>query len=325
MGRAARKLKVGVTGANSDLGRLLLPRLAADPRVGELVVFDVAKPAYEPAKPGGGVKATFRRVDLTKVGSEAAVSQAFEQEQPQVVYHLAFAGSRVHRADIAHELEVMGSMQVLAACARVRPERIVLASLTALYGARPTSPAMVGEDAPLAGCAGSRFINDKVEVERQFAAFRTANPEVATVVLRFAPLVGPTSDNPVTRWLKTRIIPTFLGHDPLWQALHENDAAEALQRAMVCPPGVYNVAADGVMPLSGVVRQAGGRILPLPAPLLRTVVSALESVGRTSVPDALLDYLQYSLVADASRAPSALGFLPRYSMAEALSSLQEAA
>src|SRR2546425_97520 len=53
MTRAARKLKVGVTGANSDLGRLLLPRLAADPRVEELVVFDLAKPE--------GVKATFRR------------------------------------------------------------------------------------------------------------------------------------------------------------------------------------------------------------------------------------------------------------------------
>ncbi len=311
---------MGVTGANSDLGRLLLPRLAADPRVGELVVFDVAKPEYQAPK---GFKATFRRVDLTKVGSDADVSQAFEQEQPQAVYHLAFAGTRVHRADIAHELEVMGSMHVLAAAARTKPERLVLASMTALYGARAQAPAILSEDGPLTGCPGSRFINDKVEVERQFAAFREANSEVETVILRFAPLVGPTSDNPVTRWLRTGLIPTMMGYDPLWQALHENDAAEALQRALVCPPGVYNVAADGVMPLSGVIRQAGARGLPLPGPVLRTVVSALESVGRTSVPDALLDYLRYSLVADASRAPAALGFLPRYSMAEALSSLQE--
>jgi UDP-glucose 4-epimerase len=314
MPRAARKLKVGVTGANSDLGRLLLPRLVGDPRVGELVVFDVAKPE--------GIKAGFRRVDLTRVDSDVAT--AFEHERPQVVYHLAFAGTRVHRADIAHELEVMGSMQVLAAAGRVGLERLILASTTVLYGARPQSPALLDEEAHLAGCPGSRFINDKVEVERQFAEFIAANPAVATVVLRFAPLVGPTSDNPITRWLRTRVIPTLLGHDPLWQALHENDAAEALQRALVCPPGVYNLAADGVMPLSGVIRHAGGTALPLPGPLLRAVANALESVGRTSVPDALLDYLQYSLVADSSRAPSALGFLPRYSMAEALSSLQEA-
>jgi len=310
---------VGVTGANSDLGRLLLPRLASDPRVGELVVFDVAKPELQTA---GGIKTTFRRVDLAKVDSD--VSHVFEQEQPQAIYHLAFAGTRVHRADIAHELEVMGSMQVLAAAARCRPERLVCASMTALYGARAQSPAVLTEKDPLMGCAGSRFINDKVEVERQFAAFRENNPEVETVVLRFAPLVGPTSDNPVTRWLRTGLIPTMMGYDPLWQALHENDAAEALQRALVCPPGVYNVAADGVMPLSGLIRQAGARGVPLPGPVLRTVVSALESVGRTTVPDALLDYLQYSLVADASTAPRALGFLPRYSMAEALSSLQEA-
>ncbi|MBL8950018.1 MAG: NAD-dependent epimerase/dehydratase family protein [Myxococcaceae bacterium] len=316
MSRAARKLKVGVTGANSDLGRLLIPRLAADPRVGELVVFDVAKPE--------GVKATFRRVDLTKVGRDADVSHAFEQEQPEVVYHLAFAGTRVHRADIAHELEVMGSMHVLTAAARAKPERLVVASMTAVYGARAQAPAVLTEDDALHGCPGSRFINDKVEVERQFSAFRDANPRIETVVLRFAPLVGPTSDNPVTRWLRTGVIPTLMGYDPLWQAIHENDAAEALQRALVCPAGVYNVAADGVMPLSGLIRQAGSRGVPLPGPVLRTVVSALESVGRTSVPDALLDYLRYSLVADVSRAPAALGFLPRYSMAEALSSLQEA-
>jgi UDP-glucose 4-epimerase len=316
MPRAARKLKVGVTGANSDLGRLLLPRLAADPRVGKLVVFDVAKPE--------GIRADFRRVDLTKIGSEADMATAFDEEKPQVLYHLAFAGSRVHRADIAHELEVMGSMHVLAAAARTGLERLVLASLTALYGARPTAAAVLTEDAPLSGCAGSRFINDKIEVERQFASFRTRHPDVATVVLRFAPLVGPTSDNPVTRWLRTRTIPTLLGYDPLWQALHENDAAEALQRALVCESGVYNVAADGVMPLSGVVRHAGGRAVPMPAPVLKGVVRALESLGRASVPDALLDYLQFSLVADASRAAAALGFLPRYSMAEAVSSLQEA-
>jgi UDP-glucose 4-epimerase len=316
MPRAARKLKVGVTGGNSDLGRLLLPRLAADPRVGQLVVFDVAKPE--------GVRADFRRVDLTKVGSDADVSAALEDEKPQVLYHLAFAGSRVHRADIAHELEVMGSMHVLAAVARVGLERLVLGSMTALYGARPYAAAVLSEDAPLTGCHGSRFINDKVEVEHQVASFRKLHPEVAVVVLRFAPLVGPTSDNPLTRLLRTRTIPTLLGFDPLWQALHENDAAEALQRALVCESGIYNLAADGVMPLSGVVRQSGGRAVPMPGPVLKGVVRALESLGRASVPDALLDYFQYSLVADASRAAAALGFLPRYSMEEALSSLQEA-
>ena len=307
---------MGVTGANSDLGRLLLPRLAADPRVEELVVYDLAKPE--------GVKIDFRRVDLTRVGSEADFAGALDATKPEVLYHLAFAGSRVHRADIAHELEVMGSMHVLAAAAKVGLERLVLASSTALYGARPQAPAVLAEGSTLAGCPGSRFINDKVEVEKQFAQFRDRHPKISVVVLRFAHLVGPTSDNPVTRWLRTRIIPTLLGYDPLWQALHENDAAEALQRALNCPSGIYNLAAAGVMPLSNVIRSSGGHVVPMPAPVLKGIVRALEGVGKTSVPDALLDYLQYNLVADASRAAGALGFLPRYSMAEAVSSLQEA-
>jgi UDP-glucose 4-epimerase len=196
-----------------------------------------------------------------------------------------------------------------------------LPSSTALYGARPTTPARCREEEPLGGCPGSRFINDKIEVERQFGQFALQHPSIDVVVLRLAPVVGPTSDNPVTRLLRTRLIPSLMGWDPLWQALHENDAAEALQRALVCPRGTYNVAAPGVMPWSSMVKQAGGRVVPMPASLLQIVTSALESVGRTSVPHPLVAYLKYSLVADAECAAAALGFLPRYSMAEALSSL----
>src|SRR5262245_16477328 len=99
MPRAARKLKVGITGATSDLGKLLVPLLAADPRVHELVVFDLAKPDFGP-----NVRTTFRRVDLSRIGAEGDFGAAFEKERPKVLYHLALVGSRVHRADIAHEL-----------------------------------------------------------------------------------------------------------------------------------------------------------------------------------------------------------------------------
>ena len=103
----------------------------------------------------------------------------------------------------------------------------------------------------LAGCLGSRFVNDKVEVENQLAAFTSAHPETHVVVLRFAPIVGPTSDNPVTRWLRTRLVPTLLGFDPLWQVVHEDDAADALHAALFAEapsllPGVEALAGDGV-------------------------------------------------------------------------------
>ncbi len=311
-------LVVGITGATGDMGRLLLPRLAEDPRVSKVIALDIAAP--DPMK-----KVEFRKVDLTRPGTGNELSQALSDTGVQVLYHLAFISSRVRSAAFAHELEVIGSMHVLAAAGALGIERLIFPSLTALYGARPNAPALMTEATHLAGCRGSRFVNDKVEVEQQLKAFTAANPQTKVVVLRFAPIVGPTSDNPITRWLKTRVVPTLLGFDPLWQVLHEDDAADALHSALRCEAsGTFNVAADGVLPLSAVVKLSGGRALPLPRQLLLRAFEALEALGAPTALPPLIDYLNYSWVTDGSRAARELQFLPRWHATDAVAAVRGA-
>ena len=107
-------MRVGVTGVSSDLGRGLLPRLEADPLVDSIVAFDVARPAELTPK------CSFVRVDLTRPGMEADLTRAFREQRLDVLFHLAFVNSRVHGAAFAHELEVIGSMHVLAAAQKPR-------------------------------------------------------------------------------------------------------------------------------------------------------------------------------------------------------------
>ena len=66
------------------------------------------------------------------------------------------------------------------------------------------------------------------------------------------------------------IVPTSLGFDPRLQLLHEADAVEVLRLATRgdAPPGVVNVAGDGVVLLSQAVRRAGRVRLPVPAPAM---------------------------------------------------------
>ncbi|MFY0576044.1 NAD-dependent epimerase/dehydratase family protein [Cystobacter fuscus] len=91
---------------------------------------------------------------------------------------------------------MIGTMNVLSAVGRARVPRLIVPSLTALYGARASHPALLSEETPLTGCPGSRFINDKVEVEKQVRVFRERHPETRVIVLRFAPMFGPNMDNP---------------------------------------------------------------------------------------------------------------------------------
>jgi UDP-glucose 4-epimerase len=48
-------------------------------------------------------------------------------------------------------------------------------------------------------------------------------------VLRLAPILGPTVNNYLTRYLGRRVVPTLMGFDPLMQFLHEVDALAAFK------------------------------------------------------------------------------------------------
>ncbi len=313
-------MRVAVTGASGDLAALLLPQLERDDAVEGVLALDTSRPE------GLGTKGAFRRVNLARPESERLLVEAFEEAQTDVVVHLALPLSPAGMGALAHELEVAGTLNVLSAVARSRVRRLVVASYTVVYGARGQNPAFLTEDAPLHGSPGSRFVTDKVEVERQVAQFRRAHPDVKVLVLRFAPVLGPRVDNPITRLLRTRAVPTLLGFDPNWQALHEEDAVEALHRAVHAgAEGPMNVVGPGVVSFSGLVHLSGGHVVPLPARVAKGAVGVLGRLGLTSGKAGLLDYIRYGWVADGTLAERELGFVPRYDTRAAAAALQERA
>ena len=311
---ARRKLTVAVTGATGDFGNLLLPLLEADPSVERVLAVGL--------KPAEGKKVEFRRVDLSRPDAELELADVLGEHPVDILYHLAFLYRRVQNGSLAHELEVIGTMQLLAAISRARVPRIIVPSMTMLYGARPDRPALMREDQALEGCPASRFVSDKVEVEQQLEAFRLHHTETKVTILRFAPMFGKSLDNPATRMLRQRVVPTLLGHDPLWQGIHEDDVGAALHLALHAEAeGAFNIVADGVLPLSAVLKHGGTQAIPLPAPLARATLRTLNGLGVTSVPLNMLDYLQYSCTADGERARQELGFVPRHDVQAAVQSM----
>lgn len=306
-------LTVAMTGATGDLGTLLLPLLEEDDRVERIIALDVAQPARRIRK------LDFRRVDLARPEADHALAAALGAQTVDAFFHLAFLNSAVRNTAFAHELEVIGTLHVLAAVAAASVPRLIVPSVTAVYGARETNAAWLDEDRDLHGCPPSRFVSDKLAVEQQVQAFRERTPGTAVAVLRFAPVLGPSVDNPVTRFLKARWVPTLLGYDPLWQAVHEDDAARALHLTLHAEAeGAFNVVGEGVLSLSALIRLAGGNVVPLPHPVARAAMRLLNASGMIGVPMTLLDYIQFSWVADGRRAREQLGFVPRYHAREAV-------
>lgn len=314
-----KSLHVAVTGAIGYLGRLVLPRLLASPRVAKVLALDLAAPEAEDPR------LSFAATDLSRSDSARELTTALRDFRADVVVHLAFFTSPVRDAAFAHEVEVAGTGQVLTACAGAGVRRLVMSSTTLVYGASATNPNFLDEDRPLPERAPSPFVADKIEAEQQVRAFRRSHPDLRSVVLRFAPLLGPTIQSPITRYLGGSVAPVLLGHDPLVQCVHEDDAADAVVLAVGAEAsGDYNVCGRGVVPLSAALRLSGARALPLPLPMARLTLEGLNATGFTAVPPHMLDYLRFLWVADGSRAERDLGFKPRYGTREALLSFAQA-
>lgn len=314
-----KRLRVAVTGATGNIGRVTLPRLLANDRIGRVVALDVGQPELSHAK------LELVRLDLSRARVAEELGATLRTLGTDTVVHLAFFSSPVRDSAFAHEVEAIGTGHVLAACAAAGVKAFVMSSTTLVYGASAQSPNFLTEDRPLPAHSHSRWVGDKIEAEQQVRLYRRSHAGLRSIVLRFAPLVGPTVDTPITRYLGRCAAPVALGHDPLVQCVHEEDAAEALLLAVLSTRnGDYNICGRGVVPLSTALRLAGSRPLPLPLPFASASLHALNAVGITAVPTRMLDYLRYLWVADGTKAEHELGFKPRFGTREALLSFAKA-
>jgi len=304
---------VALSGADTFLGRSLVGLLEEDDRVARIVAADVQRP------PTAGHKTRFYEVDLTQPSVDARLAEILQAEDVDTLLHLAFLASPTHATAWAHELESVGTMHVLDACRQRPVDKLVVWSQTLLYGPRPQNPNFLTERHPLAGIPGSSFLEDKIQAEREVGRYAESQPGCCVTVLRLAPILGPTVDGFVTRWLSRRLVPTIMGFDPLLQFVHELDAVAAFKHALDRDvPGTFNIVGAGVLPVSTVVKLAGRVAVPIPAFVARQAGSMLWAAHLNEAPAAFLDYLRYLCVAAPEHARDVLGFRPAFTSREAV-------
>ena len=314
MSRGARtRQTVAITGADSFLGKNLVGLLEEDDTTTKIILIDVESPST------AGPKSRHYKVDLTRPAIDSQLAEIFRAEEVDTVVHLAFLASPTTATAWAHELESVGTMHVLNACREQHIHKFVMLSQTLLYGPHPSNPNFLTEHHPLRGIAGVEFFQAKIEAEKEARKFQSAFPNACVTILRMAPILGPTVHNWATRWLSRKYVPTMLGFDPLVQFVHEMDAVASFMHAIKKDaPGTFNIAGEGVVPISTVIKLAGRSNVPVPSFVLRTVANLLWPTGLLEASGDFVDYLHYVCVADCEKAAVELGFRPAYSTREAV-------
>jgi UDP-glucose 4-epimerase len=300
---------VAVTGVVTYLGLELLRRLEEDARYSRVIALDIRPPSV------AGKKIEFIKLDLTQPTVDSELATILERNKVDTFVHGAFLSHPTHAAEWAHEFEDVGTMHVLNACAGVDLRRFVMISTTLVYGAHPKNPNFLTEEAELRGHRDSRFVNDKVRAERQVQRFAAEHPDVEVCILRFAPILGPTVSNMYTRFFRRPVAPVMMGHDPLMQFVHEQDAAYALQKAVDSHAvGAFNIVGKGVLPYTTVLALLGRVPVPMPQLVARQLSKVLWATQLVGSPPSFLDFLLYLCVSDGSKAKRELGFSPRLSV-----------
>src|SRR5438105_2890829 len=304
--------RVLVTGISRYLGGKLAQDLEKDPEVDSIVGVDLDEPEVDLDR------TEFVRADIRN----PLVVKVLQTAEVDTVVHLnvVTTPTRVGGRTAMKDINVIGTMQLLAACQKAeRIQKFVLKSTTAVYGADPRDPAVFTEAMQSRSVPRSGFTKDSVEIERYTRDFARRRPDVDVTILRYANFIGPDIETTLTRYFSLPVIPTAMGFDPRIQLVHEDDAVEALYRAVLqAHPGIYNVAGDGAMYLSQAVRLLGRPPLPLLLPLVTPVANALRRAGLVDFATDQLRFLLYGRVVDNDRLKKAFGFSPGFGTRAAL-------
>ncbi|QEC48690.1 NAD-dependent epimerase/dehydratase family protein [Baekduia soli] len=287
--------RILITGLSTYWGARLAQALEQDPAIETIIGIDRTPP-----------KLALERTEFVQVSDAHSLIRRIVDaaEIDTVVDTRLVVDSIVTSRARAHENNVIGTMNVLAACggAGSPVRKLVFKSSARWYGAEQDDPAYFTEDMRRPHPPRTAIERDIVEAEAGVEDFRVKNPATTVTVLRFTNALGPDLRTSWQAYLGMPVIPTILGFDPRCQFLHEDDMADCLEHAVRHDlDGVFNCAADGVLALSEVIDLLGKSMVPVLPPWgTGPAVAALRRAGVPLYPE-MLPQLRFGRALDNRR------------------------
>ncbi len=311
-----RSRRILITGLSTYWGGRLAQEIERDDAVEAVIGVSTDDPTIE-----------LERTEFVRVGNQHALLRRIVKAAciDTVVDTRMVVDSSVMPAREAHENNVIGTMNILAACSG--PEspvrKVVFKSSAHYYGAERDDPAFFTEDMRRPHPPRTRIEADIVDAERAVQGFAGRHKNVSVSTLRFCNGVGPNIRTTHLRLLGLPAVPAILGFDPRYQFIHEEDIVGVLEFALREDlQGVYNAAPDGVLVLSEIASLLGKPIAPILPPAGTSAAAAVLSRAGLALPPEVLRQLRYGRGLD-NRRLKAAGYRYAYTTREAIVKLAE--
>lgn len=308
--------RILITGLSTYWGGRLAQVLERDPAIEAVIGIDRTPP-----------KLALERTEFVQVSDAHSLIRRIVDaaEIDTVVDTRLVVDSIVTTRARAHENNVIGTMNVLAACGgESSPVRkLVFKSSGRYYGAEQDDPAFFTEEMRRPHAPRTPIERDICDAEATVREFRDKNPGTTVTVLRFANALGPDLRTSWQAYLGLPAIPAILGFDPRLQFIHGDDMANCLEHAVRHDlDGVFNCAADGVLVLSEVADLLGKPLAPVLPPWGTGLAARGLRAAGAPVSDEMLPQLRFGRALD-NRRFKATGFRYRWTTRETIARLRE--
>ncbi|HWE28772.1 MAG TPA: SDR family oxidoreductase [Polyangia bacterium] len=235
-----------------------------------------------------------------------AAEEVFRKHRPEAVIHMATVTHLTVRNEDRFRINLFGTRAVFDHCAHYGAKRCIFVGRHTYYGAAADSSLYHGEEDPPFAMTTFPELADLVAADLYAGSALWRHPELDTCVLRMCYTLGPSVSGTLATFLKAQRVPMVLGFDPLYQFMHEEDAADAICVSLEKQlRGVYNVAGPQPMPMSNLIRAAGRTVVPVPEIVLKL---AFGRFGLPQLPPGAVAHLKYPVVIDDSSFRTATGF-----------------
>lgn len=293
--------RVLITGLSSYWGGRLAQELEKDESIETIVGVSTEDPSCP-----------LERTEFVRVGTHHALLRRIVHaaEIDTVIDTRLVVDSATAPPKVAHEQNVIGTMNILAACGGPDSPvtKVVFKSSAHYYGCERDDPSFFGEEMRRPHPPRTPLESDIVEADDAVRGFADRNPKVTVTTLRFCNGLGPDLHNSHSALLGLPAVPGILGFDPRYQFIHEDDIVGALHHAAINElPGVYNAAPDGVLVLSEVASLLGKPYAPLLPPWGTSLGTAVAGIVGIRIPDEVRRQLRYGRGLD-NRKLKASGF-----------------
>ena len=307
-----KNCNVLITGASGSFGRLLSTELSKDMKV-----------LGVDSRPMNAKMENVEHINLDL--RHKSIFQKIRKRSIDAIVHIGVIRNPLKHKEggKAYYYNVETTTRLLELAEQKKVKKFIFLSSANLYGPSTTSSGFLTEDAPLHAADKNPTLRDLVALDMMVQSFFWKVPHIETVIFRPVHVVGHMLNNAPTRYFRLPVLPTMLGYDPMIQAIHAQDLVIAIKHAILKDVrGIFNLTCGEQAPLSRLIQKLGGRAVPIPGFALKRFVNSLFYVNATHFPVYELEHLKFSCLVDDSRASSALGFCPSYSLAQIIDDLK---